>query len=118
MGRNAKTVASVCRYENKAKQNRRHKSARQITELSQAKLTLDMPSEVDQGENTCAVDIVSRQAMGPPAPTSGIRKGPTAAAQGSLLNWLDPKQGQQAKIYTFIKGRMTSTMAYGKSLDI
>merc|ERR1719347_1393082 len=41
--------------------------------------------QVEQDENTCAVDIVYRQAMGPPAPPSPCQEEqPAAAAQGSL----------------------------------
>ena len=40
---------------------------------------------MEQDENTCAVDIVYRQAMGPPAaPPSGSQEEPAAPAQGSL----------------------------------
>merc|ERR1719430_800622 len=41
--------------------------------------------QVEQDENTCAVDIVYRQAMGPPAPPSEIPEEPSCQpAQGSL----------------------------------
>ena len=40
--------------------------------------------QVEQDENTCAVDIIYRQAMGPPAPPSPCQEDPAAPAQGSL----------------------------------
>lgn len=40
--------------------------------------------QVEQDENTCAVNIVYRQAMGPPAPPSGSLEEEAAPAQGSL----------------------------------